>query len=108
MQIGEYSYKGFKYTVEFTDKGDWRHNKNKFYASNGLFTSDYHKEFDKAVKEFKCLVDEFLKNRVTTVDELVDKLSELLVWTGYEDCHFDTDAAKILINDFIKHVKETS
>lgn len=106
MEIGKYSYKGFDYKVEFTNEEGWRNNKNKFIASGDLFSSDYHTEFDKAVSQFESKVDEFLKDKPQSVEELVEKLSKLLVWTGYEDCHFDTSTAKLLIDEFIKTIKE--
>lgn len=106
METGKYSYKGFDYTVEFTNWEGWRNNKNKFFASGSLFSSDYCTEFDKAVDQFKSQVDTFLKDQPKTVDELVDKLSKLLIWTGYEDCDFDTVTAKMLIESFIKTAKK--
>lgn len=103
MEIGKYKYKGFEYIVHFTNKGDWRENLNKFYveSANGSFKTGYHNTFYKATTEFNHLIDNFLDALPRSVDELVSKLAELLVWTGYEDCHLDEEAAKALITAFL-------
>ena len=103
MLIGKYKYKGFDYEIHFTDKGDWRERKNHFYSksANG-FKTEYHKEFDACDIEFKAKVDEFLASSPKTVSELVKKLGdECMVWSGYEDCEFNQQKAKILIEAFM-------
>lgn len=105
MKIGNYEHKGFEFTVSFSSDGDWREHKNMFYAECGVFNSGYHKTFDGAADDMKSQIDVFLSGVPTDVDDLVDKLSELLVWTGYEECELDCLAAKSLIEAFIKKDK---
>ena len=102
MKVGTYNHKGLEYEISLTG-GDWPQHKNHFYATSGSFSTDYYKTFDEADLEMKSYIDNFINNVPQDVDELVSALSELLVWTGYEDCEFDQAAAKVLITNYIKH-----
>jgi hypothetical protein len=51
-------------------------------------------------------IDKFFSNIPKDTKELVSKLSELLVWTGYESCHLDEAAALVLIDAFVTRSKE--
>lgn len=101
MKIKTITYKGFTTDVMFADKGDWRDKLHTFYVAHGMFNSSHHKDYSSAVSEFEMAVDEFLSNSPCTIDELVSKLSETLVYTGYEDCEIDATAAKALIEGYL-------
>ena len=102
MKIGSYEYKGFAYDVSLTGGDDgWGPHKNCFYVKAGAFGSDYYKEFDAAVADIKEQIDKFVDGVPNSVEELVDVLSGLLVWSGYEECDLDRSAAKVLIESYI-------
>lgn len=102
MKISSNNYKGFAYDVELTggDNG-WGDHKNCFYINAGAFSSDYYKEFDAAVADIEGQIDRFIEGVPDNVDELVEALSDLLVWSGYEECSLDSVAAKVLIERYI-------
>ena len=106
MKIGDYKYKGISYEVSFCSEKDWRTEKNKFHAGNGVLSSEYHNEFQEAANDIERQIDKFIENIPKDVDSLVAALSELLNWTGYESCEFDTEAAKILITNFLERYKK--
>ena len=103
MKVGTYNYRDLEYIMELTGSDERLNHRNHFYATSGSYSTDYYKTFDEAVLEMKRYIDNFIDNVPLDLDELVSKLGEMLVWTGYEDCHFDEDAAKILITNYIKH-----
>ena len=102
MKVGTYHHKGLEYEVELTGS-DWPQHKNHFIATCGTLSTDYYKTFEGADNEMMSLIDNFIFDVPQDIDQLVSKLSELLVWTGYEDCELDQAAAKILITNYIKH-----
>ena len=106
MKVGTFHHKGLEYVVELTgsDELGWGQHKNHFYATCGTLQTDFYKSFEEADNEMKSLIDHLVSNVPQNIDQLVSKLSELLVWTGYEDCELDQAAAKILINNYIEHV----
>ena len=106
MRVGTYTYKGLEYEMKLTV--GWETHANHFYATSGPFSTDYYKTFDEADLEMKSYINNFIDNIPRDVDELVSKLSELLVWDGYEECHLDKDAAKILITNYIEHDESKS
>ena len=105
MKVGTYSYRSLDYTMELTgsDALGWGEHKNCFYATCGTLTTDFYKSFEEADNEMKSLIDNFVSNVPQNTDQLVLKLSELLVWTDYEDCELDQAAAKVLIDNYINH-----
>lgn len=102
MKVGTYHHKGLEYEVELTGS-DWQQHKNHFIATCGALRTDYYKTFEGADNEMMSLIDNFISNVPQDIDQLVSELSELLVWTGYEDCEFDQAAAKALITNYITH-----
>lgn len=102
MKIRKESYRGIEYVIHFTDSVEWYENRHKFYIeSDHNLDNGYYKDLDDLIVNVQATIDKELGSPISTVDELVDKLSELIVWTGYEDCHFDTKMAKIYINNFL-------
>ena len=104
MKIGNGKYKGFTYEILFTGDGDWGKHKNLFYFECSSFPTDYYATYKQCVQAVEQAIDMFVDNIPKTAKELVSKLSELLVWTGYESCHLDEDAALILVESFIKKI----
>lgn len=102
MKVGTYGYKGIDYVIELTGD-DWGKHRNHFYASSGSFCTDYYKTFDEADTKMRAILKDFIDNVPQDIDQLVSKLADLLVWTGYEDCELDQAAAKVLISNYIAH-----
>ena len=106
MKVGTFHHKGLEYVMELTGSNDldWREHKNCFYAICGTLYTDFYKSFEEADNEMKSLIDHLVSNVPQNIDQLVLELSELLVWTGYEDCELDQAAAKVIISNYIEHV----
>lgn len=104
MLIKTEAYKGVTYEVHFTDKGDWRDNLNKFYVQNSgsiVNNEDYFLTYTDAVSHANICIDNFISLIPESVEKLTEEIGKLLVWTGYEDCHLDEEAAYTLINNYI-------
>lgn len=104
MKIEDREYRGIKYTVELATGDGWRNELHKFYANGGMFSSGYYATFDGAVKDIEMKIDKSLDACPKDVDELVEMISEMLVWHGYEECELDTIAAKRVIENYIQLV----
>jgi hypothetical protein len=101
MKIKDCEYKGFKYTILFANKGDWGNKLNHFYTeSPHNFNGKYGKTLEEVDNNIKKDIDNFLDDSPKTIDDLIDRLENQLVWTGYEDCHLDRDTTKKLLQAY--------
>lgn len=62
----------------------------------------FHATMDEALKAMKNGIDAFIAKAPKDWDELAEAITESLVWTGYEDCHVDSDALKVLVENFLR------
>lgn len=108
MVISSNSHRGFEYTIHLTgnSKFDWGVYTNKFYAVCDTLSieTEYHSDHDSAAVEIHTRINEILDTAPKTLDDLLNSLEDCLVWTGYEDCHFNKKKAKILIEAFLKGI----
>ena len=56
-----------------------------------------------AREDLKTKVDKFLQSTPTSYTELTERITNTLVWTGYEDCHADETIIRVLVGNFIKY-----
>ena len=70
MKIKDCEYKGFKYSIMFADKGDWREHINHFYTEAvGNFNGGFSKDLEEVDCKIKEDIDNFLSSLPSTDDE---------------------------------------
>lgn len=103
MKIKDCEYRGFKYSILFADRGDWGAHLHHFHTDcDSGFDGGFSKDLDIVDKQIKGQIDEFMDIVPSSLDDLVGKISEQLVWTGYEDCHLDEKTTALLIKAYVE------
>lgn len=95
MKIDSVEYKGL--TIELSYLSE-----SKVIRAKCLGIVCDAKSAEKAIDKVEGRLDRFLGTTPTTWDQLADKLTSSLIWTGYEDCYVDEFKLKTLVVNFLK------
>jgi len=101
--IQEYDYRGYSITIKCSEKGTFHGYSLSFSTWNpeDSFIGGYD-TIDECKTEIETVLNEFIETFPKNFEELADKITKTLVWSGYEDCEADPQIIENLVTNFIK------
>lgn len=105
IELKEIEYRGISVRVCYNKESD------SFFAYSGIGNSCHaktHKSPDAALIDVKEKINKFYAETPKSYKELAQKITDTLVWTGYEECYVDMFILKSLIKRFIEFRNDNS
>lgn len=108
MKINTVTHKEIEIEINYNTQTNCFSAYSQLGSSNNPFDSELNNfchGFEtpaQAVNSCMIKIDEYLDNSPKTYTELAERITDSLVWTGYEDCHADENTIRILVDMFNK------
>ena len=102
IDVETVEHNGMTYTISICNpKADWGNSKGKFTCRTPLVVStSYYNTLEEAKRAINKKIDEWVDSNPTTIGQFVDLLEDCMIWTGYEDCELDREAAARVLRKF--------
>lgn len=98
MKVKDITRHGIKAEIHLASHGDWGKYKNQFHIKDGSgdcsLDFGFCKTLDEIEQKFNDRIDRWYQTIPHTDEEWLDKLSECMNWTGYEECHLVPEQVK--------------